>query len=122
MGNFRKEDLVLDAKIYVYKHGSDVIAPAVIFGIEGSYPASKPYQQPSLFEESIGATVSFKMDKMDKLGTGTFYVDFSEEKNRRGTVYTGFPTKEDAQEFRKYLMEQKIAELQHQIENIKNKI
>ena len=129
MRNFRKEDLVLDAKIYVYKHGSDIIVPAVISGIEGRYErySNKLYQHASdAFEETIGAVVSFKLGPLGanvvSTDTGTFYVNFSDEKNRRGVEYTGFPTEEDAQEFKKYLLEQKIEELQHQIENIKKKM
>ena len=111
------EDVKIGDKIFVYCHESyNRIKEVIVTEIIGSvvYPNLTSNE---IVMDSI--TVTFNLIRENQKDKQTFFIRFSEEKSRRGTSYTGFLTLEDALEFAEFLKDQKIEELQKDIERVK---
>jgi hypothetical protein len=135
MVNFKKEDLVLDRKIYVYEQFSKRIRGAVIKGVSGANFNDTFNHDGNIFKKSGAATITFTFCDIDRNSSiggiydteavkarHSFYVDFSEEFNKRGEKYVGFLTKEDAEYFKKSLIEEEIKEVEEKLEKLKSQI
>lgn len=129
MSNLKKEDLILDSKIYVYCHKSESIKPAVIKSVQSRYYyddyKNKFEHDNVIFSNSFGAVVNFLLEDVNKSGfykEGDFFINFSDEFNKRDDDYVGFKTKEDAEFYRKNLIEDEIREKELEIENLKDKL
>ena len=114
MSNERFRNLKIGDKIFVYCHESyRKIKEVIVTEIKGSVV----YPNLSTKEISVDSiSVSFSLIGENQQDKQTFFIRFSEEKSRRGSAYTGFLTLEDVLEFAEFLKDQKIEELQKDIE------
>ena len=113
MSNEKYRDLKIGDKIFVYCHeGYRKIYEVIVTEIKGSIV------YPNLTNLDIlvdAISVSFSLIGENQKDKQTFFIQFSDEKSRRGTSYTGFLTLEDALEFAEFLKDQKIEDLQRDI-------
>jgi hypothetical protein len=113
MNNERFRDLKISDKIFVYCHeGYTKIKEVIVTEIKGSvvYP-NLSTKVPSV----DGITISFTLIGETQTDKQTCFIQFREEKSRRGGTYTGFLTLEDALEFAEFLKNQKIEDLRNEI-------
>jgi hypothetical protein len=121
MSNEKFRRLSIGDEIYVYDHSSRKHYPAQVMSIKGEGLVS---EFGTKFITFNGCSVEFCADpkryhqKGERPETGTFYINFSEESSRRGSAYTGFLTEEDAEEFRLFILNQKIEELEKEISKL----
>ena len=121
MPNEKFRDLRVGDIIHIYDHLGKKHYPAQIISMKGEGYDS---EIPSKFGKYKGCSIEFGLDvvrdfdRIVCLSSGSFYVNYSEEKNMRGSKHTGFLTEEDAEEFRIYLADQKINELKKEIEKL----
>jgi hypothetical protein len=115
MSNERFRDLKIGDKIFVYCHNEYT---KIVEGIVTSITGKVYYPNITYKEISIeGISVEFILPKYKTQSDEkkSFYIEFSEEKSRRGVNYTGFLTIEDALEFSNELKVDKIKELEEKI-------
>jgi hypothetical protein len=119
MSNERFRDLKIGDRVFVYCHKNvntrHIIKEVLVTEIKGSVV------YPNITNKIVSVdsiSVSFKLIGENQRDKQTFFIRFSEEKSRRGAEYTGFLTIEDALEFAEFLKDQKIEELQKDIEKI----
>ena len=125
MSNHKFEYLSIGDEIYVYDHSSRKHYPVQVMSIKGEGLTSEFGTKFITFK---GCSIEFCADpkryhqRGERPETGNFYINFSEENSRRGSAYTGFLTEEDAEEFRLFIIDQKIEELEKEISKLeKNK-
>ena len=115
MSNERFRDLKIGDKIFVYCHNEYT---KIVEGIVTSITGKVYYPNITYKEISIeGISVEFILPKYKTQSDEkkSFYIEFSEEKSRRGVNYTGFLTIEDALEFSNELKVDKIKDLEEKI-------
>ena len=119
MSNEKFRDLKISDRIFVYCHKNahprHIVKEVLVTEIKGSVV------HPNLTTKEIsvdGITVTFNLIGENQQDKQTFFIRFSEKKSRRGGVYTGFLTLEDALEFAEFLKNQKIEDLQKDIERV----
>jgi len=115
MSNERFRDLRIGDKIFVYCHNEYTkIVEGIVTSIEGNvyYPNSikSEFSIDSIRVEFI--LPNYKTQSHEKK---SFYINFSEEKSRRGENYTGFLTIEDVLEFSEEIKVNKIKDLEEKI-------
>jgi len=120
MSNEKFRSLQIGDIVYVYDHGSKKHYQAQIVSMKGehydhSHPAFGKFKAVEI--EFCSNPVFYSRNK-ESMDTGKFWVNFAEEKNRRGSAYTGFLTEEDAEEFRVYLLDMNINDLKKEIERL----
>jgi hypothetical protein len=120
MSNEKFRSLQIGDIVYVYNHGSKKHYQAQIVSMKGEhYDHFHPeFGNFKAVEIEFCSNPVFYSRKKERMDTGKFYVNFEEEKSRRGSAYTGFLTEEDAEEFRLEQIELKIDELKVQIEKL----
>jgi hypothetical protein len=124
MSNERFKALQIGDVIYVYDHSSKKHYPAQIVSIRGQHydPHHPAFGRFKAMEIEFCSNPNYYSRKGETMETGKFWVQFSDEKNRRGSAYTGFLTEEEAEEFRIYLLDLRIEELKKEVERLeKNK-
>lgn len=108
--------------VYVYTHSSERITKAHVLSVTG--------RQWDRFNMKFNAyDIEFfflNRGQQDTLNSETtihtFYVELTEEKNRRGSVYTGFMTLDDAKEFKRHKLENQLEDAELSIKRIREKI
>lgn len=115
MSNERFRDLRIGDKIFAYCHNEYTkIVEGIVTSITGKvhYPNSikSEFSIDSISVEFILPNYKTQSDEKK-----SFYIEFSEEKSRRGVNYTGFLTIEDALEFSNELKVDKIKDLEEKI-------
>ena len=120
MSNERFRDLKIGDKVFIYCHEEiySRIKEVLVTEIKGSvvYPN---LSNNITYVDGITATFSLIGEKQKE--KQTFFIRFNEEKSRRGTLYTGFLTIDDALEFAEFMKDQKIESLQKEIEELNNR-
>jgi hypothetical protein len=104
-------------RVFVYFHKNLNIGYKIIECTVTSVEGSVTYPNLTTRVISIdGISVKFILPKNHTQEQNqSFYIRFNEEKSRRGENYTGFLTIEDALEFAEFLKDQKIENLQNEI-------
>ena len=122
MSNDKFRDLKIGDKVFVYFHENlnigHKIKEVLVTNIQGSvtYP-NLPQRKITI--DTIG--VSFiLLDSHTQKENQTFSISFVEGKSRRGIVYTGFLTIEDALEFAEEVKEGKLKRLKSEIDELES--
>jgi hypothetical protein len=120
MSNEKFRSLQIGDIVYVYDHGSKKHYQVQIVSMKGEhYDHSHPaFGNFKAVEIEFCSNPVFYSRKKERMDTGKFWVNFAEEKSRRGSAYTGFLTEEDAEEFRVYLLDMNINDLKKEIERL----
>ncbi len=124
MSNERFRETKVGDIIYVYDHEAEHIYRAICESVSGT--RFEPQTIDGL-GQYVGCDIEFVIPieystPYTSLKRGSFYIKYNEEKNKRGTKYTGFLTKEEAIEFKNYLTQMKIDELESQVKKLKERI
>lgn len=120
MSNDKFRDLKIGDKVFVYFHENyninHKIKEVLVTNIEGSvtYPNKKE------IEINIISVSFLLLDSHTQKQNQSFSISFKEDKSRRGLVYTGFLTIEDALEFAKEIKESKLKKLKSEIDEIES--
>jgi hypothetical protein len=122
MGNDKFRDLKIGDKVFVYFHENlnigHKIKEVLVTNIQGSVT------YPNLTQREIKIdtiSVSFiLLDGRTQKEKQTFSISFEEDNSRRGIVYTGFLTIEDALEFAEDLKEGKLKKLKSEIDELES--
>ena len=122
MSNDKFRDLKIGDKVFVYFHENlnigHKIKEVLVTNIQGSvtYPN---LNQRKITIDTI--SVSFiLLDSHTQKENQTFSISFVEGKSRRGIVYTGFLTIEDALEFAEEVKEGKLKRLKSEIDELES--
>jgi hypothetical protein len=120
MSNDKFRDLKIGDKVFVYFHENyninHKIKEVLVTNIEGSvtYPNKKEIEINTI-------SVSFLLlNSHTQKQNQSFSISFKEDKSRRGLIYTGFLTIEDALEFAKEIKESKLKKLKSEIDEIES--
>ena len=122
MSNDKFRDLKIGDKVFVYFHENlnigHKIKEVLVTNIQGSVT------YPNLTQRKITIdtiSVSFiLLDGRTQEAKQTFSISFVEGKSRRGLVYTGFLTIEDALEFAEEVKEGKLKRLKSEIDELES--
>jgi hypothetical protein len=122
MSNDKFRDLKIGDKVFVYFHENlnigHKIKEVLVTNIQGSVT------YPNLTQREIKIdtiSVSFiLLDGHTQKEKQTFSISFEEDNSRRGIVYTGFLTIEDALEFAEDLKEGKLKKLKSEIDELES--
>jgi len=120
MSNNKFRDLKIGDKVFVYFHENyninHKIKEVLVTNIGGSvtYPTQREIEINTI-------SVSFLLlDSHTQKQNQSFSIFLKEDKSRRGSVYTGFLTIEDALEFAKEIKESKLKKLKSEIDEIES--
>ena len=108
--------------IYVYVHSSRRIKKAKIISITGRAYSFITGHFGALDIEFFFLTHENYTKLTSETSIHTFYINLDEEKNKRGSVYTGFTTWEDAKEFSNLKVENEINQKKEEIKRLETQI
>lgn len=123
MSNDKFRDLKIGDKVFVYFHENlnigHKIKEVLVTNIQGSVTDLFFLSQRKITIDTI--SVSFiLLDSNTQKENQTFSISFVEGKSRRGIVYTGFLTIEDALEFAEEVKEGKLKRLKSEIDELES--
>lgn len=122
MSNDKFRDLKIGDKVFVYFHENlnigHKIKEVLVTNIQGSvtYP-NLPQRKITIDTISVSFIL---LDSHTQKEKQTFSISFGEDKSRRGLVYTGFLTIEDALEFAEEVKEGKLKRLKSEIDELES--
>lgn len=122
MSNDKFRDLKIGDKVFVYFHENlnigHKIKEVLVTNIQGSvtYP-NLPQRKIRIDTISVSFIL---LDSHTQKEKQTFSISFGEDKSRRGLVYTGFLTIEDALEFAEEVKEGKLKRLKSEIDELES--
>lgn len=122
MSNDKFRDLKIGDKVFVYFHENlnigHKIKEVLVTNIQGSvtYP-NLPQRKITIDTISVSFIL---LDSHTQKENQTFSISFVEGKSRRGIVYTGFLTIEDALEFAEEVKEGKLKRLKSEIDELES--